>query len=169
MFLPNFIYLCIIIQHHLMPTKCKLGRWCRRFSTTTFNARPLIQQNGQKPPHIMIKQLFSTLFFCMVLLSSISTVFAAKESVRIDAFKAMEIRIYKASTENAFRLAVGNPSGDKFTIKVRNAKNELIWWSDVNDSVTYTKLIGMGKLTPGDYDLEISNDQTTYHKNITVK
>jgi hypothetical protein len=129
----------------------------------------------------MKKQLNSTLaqligLFCMVmLLTSFNAASAAKPAstefsiVRIDAFKAMEIRVYKANAQNAFRLAVSNPSGDKFTLKIRNEKNELIWWSNVQGSLTYTKLISLAKLNAGTYLLEVSNDQTSYTKDIEVK
>jgi hypothetical protein len=91
------------------------------------------------------------------------------ELVSVDVFKALDVRVYKGNHQNAFRLAVANYTGSEFTIKIRNTKNELIWWATEKNKPTYTEVFDMAQLPKGEYTIEFINDMTSYTRSIVVE
>jgi hypothetical protein len=121
---------------------------------------------------LITRTLVATVFAFLLLASA--TASASKPTsnlvnVRVDVFKAMEIRVYKVNTQNNFRIAVSNPSGDVFKVKIRDANNQLLWWDTIRASVTFSEIVNMSKLAAGQYTLEVSNDMTSYSQVIEVK
>lgn len=90
------------------------------------------------------------------------------KNVRIDAFKAMELKV-TANAENTVRVAVANPTGSDFQVKLRDAQDNLLWWQNVSKSEAYLKNLNLSKLPAGTYTVEIVNDQTVYTQTIEVK
>jgi hypothetical protein len=124
---------------------------------------------------LITRTLIATVFALVLLTSATASAKIATNNnvpsanIRVDVFKAMDIRVYKANTQNTFRIAVNNPSGESFKVSIRNEQNQLLWWDTIKKSVTFSELFSLSKLPAGQYTLEVSNDMTSYTQLIEVK
>ncbi len=124
---------------------------------------------------LITRTLIASVFAFVLLTSATASAKISTNSnvpsanIRVDVFKAMDIRVYKANTQNTFRIAVNNPSGESFKVSIRNEQNQLLWWDTIKKSVTFSELFSLSKLPTGQYTLEVSNDMTSYTQLIEVK